>query len=188
LNVSLTLIRDRTSIGVIPGAKRKSKFAALSLQTFARRSQHGSAPKGLGEGGSSRENGEPDHGAPRSCASLGPWVALFCRATGWRCRALPAGCAGRGRRSRQAFAISQCSRLAGPIGGSLLSRSWCHKEARARSPLGNSSSGRWHSSSAMPRAARTVRRRAHQPGDHPRQLVGWCPRWARRGRTCATCR
>ena len=28
--------------------------------------------KGLGEGGSSRENGEPDHGALRSCASLGP--------------------------------------------------------------------------------------------------------------------
>jgi len=145
--------------------------------------------KGLGEGGSSRENGEPDHGAPRSCASLGPWVALFCRATGWRCRALPAGCAGRGRRSRQAFAISPLSsRLAGPFRVRLLSRSWCHKEARARSPLGNSSSGRWHSSSAMPRAARTVRRRAHQPGDHPRQLVGWCPRWARRGRTCATCR
>jgi hypothetical protein len=132
--------------------------------------------------------GSPIMAPPRSRASLGPWVALFCRATGWRCRALPAGCAGRGRRSRQAFASSQCSRLAGPIRGRLLSRSWCHKEARARSPLGNSSSGRWHSSSAMPRAARTVRRRAHQPGDHPRQLVGWCPRWARRGRTCATCR
>ena len=56
-----------------------------------------------------------------------------------------AGCAGRGRRSRQAFAISQHLRIASPISGSRLISSWCHQEASARSPLGNSSSGRWHS-------------------------------------------